>query len=80
MHVLLKCEARSYFSTLRATFQQDITNRIIGDGPWKFDLLEQLVDLLHDQRLTERTEKYIFVVLEVFSSVAMFIPLAHTYL
>ena len=34
--------------------RQDI-NKLIGDVPWKTDLLEQVTNLLHDQRLTERS-------------------------
>ena len=64
--ILLKCEAaRSDLMALRAMFRQDI-NKLIGDVPWKTDSLEQVIDLLHDQRLTERVAKCIFVVLEVF--------------
>ncbi|KAF8222404.1 hypothetical protein L208DRAFT_1413500 [Tricholoma matsutake] len=79
VHALLKCNARSDLIALRTTFRQDI-NRMIGEVRWKPDLLEQLIDLLHDQRLTERLAKYIYVVLAVFSSVPMFIPAPYTYL
>ena len=48
----LKCEARSLLMGLRATFRQDI-NKLIGEVPWIIDLLEQVIDLLHDQRLTD---------------------------
>ena len=36
--------------------------------------------LLHDQRLTVRMAKYVYVVLEVFSSTQMFIPAPCTYM
>jgi predicted ester cyclase len=63
VHVPLKCEARS-------AFRQDVT-KMVGDVPWNSnDLLEQLIDL---HRLTDRVAKYVYVVLELFSSVPMFI-------
>jgi hypothetical protein len=55
-------------------------SRLTGDVPWNNDLLEQLIDFLHDHRLTEIVARYAYVVLELFSSVPMFIPAPSTYL
>ena len=71
-------EARSDLLALRVTFRRGVTTTT-WDVPGKADLLEQLIDLLHDRRLTERVAKYVYVVLEVFSSMPMFIPAPYTY-
>ena len=79
VHVLLQCEARIDLVMLQAVFQQDVDS-IVGGLAWVPDLLQQLKIILHDQRLTERVARYIYVVLGIFSSVPMYIPPPYTYM
>ena len=78
VHALLKCEGSMELLALRLTFRRDVID-IVGNVPWRIDLLEQLLDLLHDHRLTVRMAKYVYDVLETFTNVPMFIPAPHLY-
>jgi hypothetical protein len=79
VHVLLNCDARSDLLALRALFWQDVSG-IVGDMLQTHDSLALLVALLHDQRLTERMAKYIYVVLEIYGSAPIYIPAPYMYL
>ena len=68
VHALLKCRVRSDLLALRAAFTQDVTS-LIGEMPLPHDLLQRLMLLLHDKRLTVRMAKYVYIVLEIFKTV-----------
>ena len=53
---------------------------IVGCAPWSADLLGQLLELLYDERLTQRVAKFIYDILEVYNSVPMFIPPPYSHL
>ena len=53
VHALLKCQVRSDLLALRAAFTQDVTS-LIGEMLLPHDLLQRLMLLLHDKRLTVR--------------------------
>ena len=58
-HALLVWEAQPGFVALRTVFRQDVVT-VLGSMPRRTELLDELVVLLYDQRLTRLVAKYIY--------------------
>jgi hypothetical protein len=78
VHALVVCVGHPQLLVLRDTLRSEVGD-IVPLFPWNADHDNQLRSLLHDRRLAVPLAKFIYNVLNIFSSVPMYVPAPHLY-